>query len=147
MRDSLALQLKRPVVLVSSVQGAMRVYGDLLGFRENYRMERETDTFSHQLFGLPPELETTFVTLDCGDAERSLALIAIGEALAKRGNSRSAIVVEVASVVGTINEAQALGLRCLPIKKETEPTQGPPRSESGFYDHDGNPIVVYDLCP
>lgn len=147
MRESLALQLKRPVVLVSSVQGAMRVYGELLGFRENYRMERETHTFSHQLFGLPPELETTFVTLDCGDAERSLALIAIGEALAKRGNGRSAIVVEVASVVGTINEAQTQGLRCLPIKKETEPTQGPPRSESGFYDHDGNPIVVYDLCP
>jgi len=147
MRDTTALQLKRPVVLVSSIDKALSVYGELLGFRENYRMECEIDTFSHQLFDLPRDLETTFVTLDCGDAERSLALIAIGEALAKRGNSRSAIVIEVASVVGTINEARAQGLRCLPIKKETEPTQGPPRSESGFYDHDGNPIVVYDLCP
>ena len=42
-------------------------------------------------------------------------------------------------------EAQVLGLRCLPIKHELNPENGPPRSESAFYDYDANPIVIFDL--
>ena len=68
MAESRVLQLKRPVLLVSCPEQAMTVYGGLLGFRENYRLEHETRTFSHRAFRLPQDLETTFITLDLGDA-------------------------------------------------------------------------------
>ena len=80
MAESRVLQLKRPVLLVSCPEQAMTVYGGLLGFQENYRLEHETRTFSHGAFRLPQDLETTFITLDLGDAERVLALIAVGDA-------------------------------------------------------------------
>ena len=53
--------------------------------------------------------------------------------------------MQVASVEIAIAEAQGLGLRCLPIKHELNPENGPPRSESAFYDYDANPIVIFDL--
>ena len=96
---------------------------------------------------MPQDLETTFITLDLGDAERVLALIAVGDAAIDWDQPRAGIVLEVASVAATLREADARGLACLPIKREPNPEQGPPRSEAGFYDPDGNLIVVYDLSP
>ena len=147
MAESRVLQLKRPVLLVSCPKQAMTVYGGLLGFQENYRLEHETRTFSHEAFRLPQDLETTFITLDLGDAERVLALIAVGDAAIDWDQPRAGIVLEVTSVAATLREADVRGLACLPIKREPNPEQGPPRSEAGFYDPDGNPIVVYDLSP
>ena len=109
--------------------------------------KHETRTFSHEAFRLPQDLETTFITLDLGDAERVLALIAVGDAAIDWDQPRAGIVLEVASVAATLREADVRGLACLPIKREPNPEQGPPRSEGGFYDPDGNPIVVYDLSP
>jgi hypothetical protein len=43
----LGVAIKRPVVLISTVEGAMWVQGDFSASREN---EREMGTWSHQLF-------------------------------------------------------------------------------------------------
>ena len=58
-----------------------------------------------------------------------LALIAVGDAAIDWDQPRAGIVLEVASVAATLREADVRGLACLPIKREPNPEQGPPRSE------------------
>ncbi len=145
MNNSQALQLKRSVIMVSDLQRALSIYRDFLGFTENYRQMAETDTFSHMLFGIPPEISTDFITLDLGEQQRVLALVAVNDPTHLPRSPRAGLVVQVASVELSIAEAQGLGLKCLPVKHELNPENGPPRSESAFYDYDGNPIVIFDL--
>ena len=79
MNNSQALQLKRSVIMVSDLKRALSIYRDFLGFTENYRQMAETDTFSHLLFGIPPEISTDFITLDLGEQQRVLALVAVND--------------------------------------------------------------------
>ena len=145
MNNSQALQLKRAVIMVSDLERALSIYRDFLGFTENYRQMAETATFSHLLFGIPPEISTDFITLDLGEQQRVLALVAVDDPTHLPRSPRAGLVVQVASVELSIAEARSLGFRCLPIKHELNPENGPPRSESAFYDYDGNPIVIFDL--
>lgn len=145
MNNHQALQLKRSVIMVSDLERALSIYRDFLGFTENYRQLAETDTFSHLLFGIPPEINTDFITLDLGEQQRVLALVAVNDVTHLPTSPRAGLVVQVASVELSIAEAQGLGLKCLPVKHELNPENGPPRSESAFYDYDGNPVVIFDL--
>ena len=145
MNNSQALQLKRSVIMVSDLERALSIYRDFLGFTENYRQMAETDTFSHLLFGIPQEISTDFITLDLGEQQRVLALVAVNDPTHLPTSPRAGLVVQVASVELSIAKAQDLGLKCLPVKHELNPENGPPRSESAFYDYDGNPIVIFDL--
>ena len=145
MNNSQALQLKRSVIMVSDLEKALSIYRDFLGFTENYRQMSETDTFSHLLFGIPSDTCTDFITLDLGEQQRVLALVAVNDPSLLSESARAGLVVQVASVEIAIAEAQGRGLRCLPIKHELNPENGPPRSESAFYDYDANPIVIFDL--
>ncbi len=38
-----------------------------------------------------------------------------------------------------------LGLKTCKPRTELDPAKGPPRTESGFYDHDGHTVVIYNL--
>ena len=145
MNNCQALLLKRSVIMVSDLEKALSIYCDFLGFTENYRQMSETDTFSHLLFGIPSDIATDFITLDLGEQQRVLALVAVNDPSLLSESPRAGLVVQVASVEIAIAEAQGLGLRCLPIKHELNPENGPPRSESAFYDYDANPIVIFDL--
>ena len=140
--------LQRPIFFVSNLSLSLSVLKDVLVFTENYRLEHELDTFSHRLFGLPPTLPTTFVTLDLPSQERCLALLAPeADYVHLRGAPSGGLVVRVPSVERVYEHVQALGLRCEAIKREPKPEQGPPRTEGAFYDYDGNPIVIFDLNP
>ena len=145
MNNCQALQLKRSVIMVSDLEKALSIYCDFLGFTENYRQMSETDTFSHLLFEIPSDIATDFITLDLGEQQRVLALVAVNDPSLLSESPRAGLVVQVASVEIAIAEAQGRGLRCLPIKHELNPENGPPRSESAFYDYDVNPIVIFDL--
>ena len=145
MNNSQAIQLKRSVVMVSNLERALSIYRDFLGFTENYRQTSETDTFSHLLFGIPSDISTDFITLDLREHERVLALVAVNDPELLPQDPRAGLVVQVISVEQAMDKAQTLGLKCLPIRHELAPENGPPRSESAFYDFDGNPIVIFDL--
>lgn len=140
--------LQRPIFFVNNLSLTLSLFTEVLGFTENYRLEHEIDTFSHRLFGLPPTLLTTFVTLDLPLQQRCLALLAPeSDYVHSKGAPNAGLVVRVPSVEHVYEQVQALGLGSEAIKREPKPEQGPPRTEGAFYDYDGNPIVIFDLNP
>ena len=105
MNNSQALQLKRSVIMVSDLEKALSIYRDFLGFTENYRqMARPIPSVI--FFWNPSDTCTDFITLDLGEQQRVLALVAVNDPSLLSESPRAGLVVQVASVEIAIAEAQ-----------------------------------------
>ena len=125
---------------------ALAVYRDLLGFTLEFLGDDKTDTYAYEIFSIPRTVAIRFAALSSQSQQRTLALIeAPGHAAALGTSRRAAVVIQVASVAETLAGATALGLEVCPPHTQLTPEKGPPRTESGFYDHDGHTVVIYQL--
>jgi catechol 2,3-dioxygenase-like lactoylglutathione lyase family enzyme len=137
---------QRAALLVDNLDKAFEVYRDLLGFTVEYIGDQESDAFAYEIFDIPESVVIRFAALSSESQQRTLALIEAPGYAASLGDARrAAIVIQVNSVVETLAGAKDLGLRACKPRTQPDPAKGPPRTESGFYDHDGHTIVIYNL--
>ncbi len=136
---------QRAALLVDNLDKALAVYRDLLGFELEFVGDDESDSFAYEIFSIPTEVKTRFATLSSESQQRTLALIEAPGHAAAQSERRTAVVIQVESVAATLEGASALGLDICVARTERDPKKGPPRTESGFYDHDGHTVVIYNL--
>ncbi len=136
---------QRAALLVNDLDRAFRVYRDLLGFELEFIGDDEADSFAYEIFAISENIKTRFATLSSQSQQRTLALIEAPGHAAAQSERRTAIVVQVDSVAATLEAAAAMGLAVCKARTELDPAKGPPRTESGFYDHDGHTVVIYNL--
>ena len=137
---------QRAALLVDDLDKAFRVYRDLLGFTVEYVADQQEEAFAYEIFDIPEDVQIRFATLSSESQQRTLALIeAPGHAATLGTARRVATVIQVASVARTLAAAAELGLKMCEPRTSLDPTKGPPRTESGFYDHDGHTVVIYNL--
>ena len=136
---------QRSALLVDNLDKALEVYRDLLGFELEFVGDDESDSFAYEIFTIPEEIKIRFAALSSESQQRTLALIEAPGHAAAQSERRSAVVVQVESVTATLRSAAAMGLGTCEPRTELDPAKGPPRTESGFYDHDGHTVVVYNL--
>jgi len=136
---------QRIALIVEDLDRAFQVYRDLLGFTVDFVGPHGSDSFAYDIFGIPESVPIRFAALSTETQQRTMALIEAPGHAAKQGERRAAAVIQVASVTETLAEVAALGLKAHEPRTELDPSKGPPRTESGFYDHDGNTVVIYNL--
>jgi catechol 2,3-dioxygenase-like lactoylglutathione lyase family enzyme len=137
---------QRAALLVEDMDRALEVYRDLLGFELEFIGNDELDSFAYEIFAIPPDVKIRFAALSSKSQQRTLALIeAPGHAAAQGTSRRAAVVIQVESVAATLDGASALGLATCDARTFLDPEKGPPRTESGLYDHDGHTVVIYQL--
>jgi len=137
---------QRAALLVENMDRALEVYRDLLGFTLEFIGDDKLDSFAYEIFSIPASVPIRFATLSSNSQQRTLALIeAPGHTAALGTARRAAVVIQVEAVAETLAGAAALGLEVCEPRTQLTPEKGPPRTESGFFDHDGHTVVVYQL--
>ena len=136
---------QRIALIVDNLDKAFEVYRDLLGFTLEYIGDQDSDVFAYEIFDIPESVIIRFATLSSESQQRTMALIEAPGFASAQSERRSAAVIQVASVAETVTKVKALGLKACEPRTELDPAKGPPRTESGFYDHDGHTVVIYNL--
>jgi catechol 2,3-dioxygenase-like lactoylglutathione lyase family enzyme len=136
---------QRIALVVDDLDKAFEVYRDLLGFELEFIGDDTSDAFAYEVFAIPREVKIRFSALSSESQQRTLALIEAPGFAAGQSERRSAAVVQVPSVIETTARVRALGLKAHEPRTELDPANGPPRTEGGFYDHDGHTVVIYNL--
>ena len=136
---------QRLALVVDDLDKAFEVYRDLLGFELEFIGDDTSDAFAYDIFAIPREVKIRFAALSSESQQRTLALIEAPGFAAGQSDRRAAAVVQVGSVAETTARARALGLQAHEPRTELDPANGPPRTEGGFYDHDGHTVVIYNL--
>ncbi|MEX1309776.1 MAG: VOC family protein [Candidatus Sulfomarinibacteraceae bacterium] len=136
---------QRLTLVVNDLDKAFEVYRDLLGFTVDFVGGRQTDVFAYDIFGIPADVEIRFAALSSESQQRTMALIEAPGFAAGLSDRRAASVIQVVSVADTTARVRALGLEAHEPRTELDPANGPPRTEGGFYDHDGHTVVIYNL--
>lgn len=136
---------QRLALIVDDLDRAFEVYRDLLGFTVDFIGGRQTDAFAYDIFGIPETVAIRFAALSSESQQRTLALIEAPGFAAGQSERRAASVIQVVSVAETTARVRALGLEAHEPRTELDPANGPPRTEGGFYDHDGHTVVIYNL--
>ena len=138
--------LQRATLVVEDLDRALEVYRDLLGFSLEFVGGTEADEFAYEVLRIPERIAIRFAALSSASQQRTLALVeAPGLGVEREGTRRAAVIVQVASVPGTLAGARRLGLETCRSHTTLEPAKGPPRTESAFYDPDGHAVVIYQL--
>jgi catechol 2,3-dioxygenase-like lactoylglutathione lyase family enzyme len=136
---------QRAALVVDDLDKAFEVYRDLLGFDLEFIGDDRSDAFAYEIFSIPQDIKIRFAALSSESQQRTLALIEAPGHAAAQSERRTAVVVQVESVTATLAGAVALGLDICQPRTSLDPAKGPPRTESGFYDHDGHTVVIYNL--
>lgn len=139
---------QRACFLVSDLDKALSVYQDLLGFTCTKLSVDDPESYSYEIFNVPRHIQTRFATLSSADQVRTLALIEVPGATIQSGSMLSAApVINVADVTKVLDVAVQMGLKVLDIRDHPSTDTGPGRKEAAFYDHDGHPVVIYEVTP
>ena len=137
---------QRACFLVSDLDRALTVYQDILGFTCTKLSVDDPDSYSYDIFNIPRDIQTRFATLSSVDQQRTLALIEVPETQIQSSTLlTAATVINVLDVSETLAQADAAGLKTLDIKTHASTEAGPGRAEAAFYDHDGHPVVIYEV--
>ena len=137
---------QRACLLVSDLDQALSVYQDLLGFTCTKVSLDDPDSYSYEIFNIPRDIQTRFATLSSPDQVRTLALIEVPGAQIQSGSLlTAATVIHVSNVAETLDGAKRMKLNALDIRVHPATDAGPGRAEAAFYDHDGHPIVIYEV--
>jgi catechol 2,3-dioxygenase-like lactoylglutathione lyase family enzyme len=137
---------QRAALVVNDLEKALSVYRDLLGFTLDFVGDRASDSYAYEIFSIPEDVPIRFAALSSESQQRTLALIEAPVHASNLGDARRvATVIQVQSARATITAAAELGLGTCEPRTELDPAKGPPRTEAGFFDHDGHTVVIYNL--
>ena len=141
-----AVQIKRPNLVVSDMDRALRVYRDILGFKVFALDPSGPESYSYPVFQFPKDAKLRMATLSTDTAVRILALTELtGAPLPpKPVPHRDAVVIEVKGIARIIERVKAEGLHVVPPKTSKTP-EGMTFIEQAFEDYDGHLIVLYEI--
>jgi catechol 2,3-dioxygenase-like lactoylglutathione lyase family enzyme len=140
------VQVKRPNLVVSDMDRALRVYRDILGFKVFALDPSGPESYSYPVFKFPKDAKLRMATLNTPNGVRVLALTELkGAPLPpKPVPHRSAVVIEVKGIEQVMARVAAEGLPTVPPKPSKTP-EGLTFIEQAFEDHDGHLIVLYEI--
>ena len=141
-----SLHVKRPNLVVADMDRALSVYRDILGFTVSNLSTSGPQSYSYPVFRFPAEARLRFATLDTPNEVRALALTEVRgiDLPARPLPHRTAVVVRVADLAGTITRIDALGLATVAPRRAVS-SDGDGFVEQAFTDFDGHLIVLYQL--
>ncbi len=141
-----AVQIKRPNLVVTDLDRALKIYRDILGFKVFAISESSATSYSYPVFGFPKTGKLRMATLNTDEDVRILALTELtGTPLPpKTTPHRSAIVIEVKGIEGITAKLKAAGLHVVPATTSKTP-EGATFIEQGFEDYDGHLVVLYEM--
>ena len=139
---------KRGNVLVSDLDRAYTLWIDLLGMQIDTVFTQDADSLAYDLFNVPKTARTRFATLNAGPGQpRTLGIYEVTGVPfeAQDGIRRGSVVINANGRLDAIRAAlPGLGLSMLREKTLVTVDQQV-GIETGFYDWDGNLIVLYEL--
>ena len=140
------VQIKRPNLVVSNMERALRVYRDILGFKVFAIDASSPESYSYPVFKFPKQAKLRMATLNTEGGVRVLALTEMTGAPLPPATvpHRDAIVIEVRGIETIIERVRAEGLVVVPSKPSKTP-EGKLFLEQAFEDHDGHLIVLYEM--
>jgi catechol 2,3-dioxygenase-like lactoylglutathione lyase family enzyme len=140
------VQVKRPNLVVSDMDRALRVYRDILGFKVFALDPSGPESYSYPVFKFPKDAKLRMATLNTATGVRVLAITELkGAPLPpKPVPHRSAVVIEVKGIEQVMARIAAEGLPIVPPKTSKTP-EGLTFIEQSFEDHDGHLIVLYEI--
>lgn len=141
--------IKRPALIVASLDRALAVYRDALGLEVSYIRTLEGDSWSYQAFNLPRGTPLRFAAFNTSERDQNiLALIEHAGAAPQPDPSapRShAVVIHIDAFDATLERLAAVtDVTLLPSGTLTT-HDGRIGREGGFIDRDGHLIVLYHL--
>jgi len=141
-----AVQIKRPNLVVSDMDRALKVYRDILGFKVFALDPSGPESYSYPVFQFPKDAKLRMATLSTETAVRILALTELkGAPLPpKPVPHRDAVVIEVKGLERIIERVKVEGLHVVPPKTSKTP-EGMTFIEQAFEDFDGHLIVLYEI--
>lgn len=141
-----AVQVKRPNLVVSDMDRALRIYRDILGFTVFANEASGPESYSYPVFKFPRDAKLRMATLSTATGVRILALTELkGAPLPpKPVPHRDAIVIEVRGIEQIMEKVKAEGLPIVPPKPSKTP-EGLTFIEQAFEDHDGHLVVLYEI--
>ena len=138
---------KRQLYVVTDMERALALWRDVIGFQPGAITTSGPNSYSRDVFNIPPEAQMRFCSLSAGPTQvRTLALLEVkGVALpAKTGiRTTGAVINANGRLAEIITKAKAMGLTVFGPRVLPSPTQGD-GTEQGFLDWDGNVIVLYE---
>ena len=140
------VRLKRAALIVADLDRALAVYCGALGFTLESIKKSPADSYSYEIFGLPPTAQLRMAALNGpADQPRTLALIEVRPAPPPASGPRAATVVYVADIDAVlVRLREAPGTRLLP-ERALHTHDGKIGREVGVIDPDGHAIVVYHV--
>ena len=140
------VQVKRPNLVVSDMDRALRVYRDILGFKVFALDPSGPESYSYPVFKFPKDAKLRMATLNTATGVRVLAITELkGAPLPpKPVPHRSAVVIEVKGIEQVMARIAAEGLPIVPPKTSKTP-EGLTFIEQSFEDHDGHLVVLYEI--
>ena len=147
MADKAKVRFQRANFVVADIDRAMRFYGDVLGFTEEFRKGHNPESYSFPVFEIAADAVIGFAVLSAPGQPRCMALsevknMAMPPVPLPR---RSAIVLEVADPDAVMAGARALGLVVHPEGKLIT-NDGRTGREIGILDFDDNLVVIYTIA-
>lgn len=138
----MSVRFQRANFLVRNIDDAMRFYGDVLGFQLSFSKKSEEDSYSYAVFDIDRSQPMRFATLDTPTQVRVMALTEVPNLEPATLPRRSAIVLEIADIDGTVERAKAGGYQVHEEEKLVT-HDGRVGREVGLVDGDGNLTVIY----
>ena len=139
---------KRGNIVVSDLDRACTLWIDLLGMQVDTLFTQDADSLAYDLFNVPKTARTRFATLNAGPGQpRTLGIYEVTGVPfeAQDGIRRGSVVINANGRLDEIRAAlPGMGLSMLREKKLVTVDQQV-GIETGFYDWDGNLIVLYEL--
>ena len=139
---------KRGNVVVSDLDRAYTLWIDLLGMQVDTLFTQDADSLAYDLFNVPKTARTRFATLNAGPEQpRTLGIYEVTGVPfeAQEGIRRGSVVINANGRLGEIRAAlPGMGLSML-REKTLVTVDEQVGIETGFYDWDGNLIVLYEL--
>lgn len=139
---------RRGNIVVSDLDRAYTLWIDLLGMQVDTLFTQDADSLAYDLFNVPKTARTRFATLNAGPEQpRTLGIYEVtGVPLeGQDGIRRGSVVINANGRLDAIRAAlPGMGLSML-REKTLVTVDGQVGIETGFYDWDGNLIVLYEL--
>ena len=139
---------RRGNIVVSDLERAYTIWIDLFGMEIDTENVPDADSLSYDLFNVPNTAPTRFATLNAGPGQsRTLGIYEVPGLLPDEQDRirRGAVVINANGRLDAIRAAlPGMGLSMLREKTLVTVDQQV-GIETGFYDWDGNLIVLYEL--
>ncbi|HYC05869.1 MAG TPA: VOC family protein [Azospirillaceae bacterium] len=141
---------KRSTLLVSDIERSLKIYRDILGFRQDGGISENSPTsYSYDVFNIDKSAKMRMAMLSAGDQQiRTLALTEVkGQKLVVPDSPRAAaVVINVKNIKDIMAKVSAMGLKTIPGRPSRTP-EGITFQEEAFVDPDGHLVVIYELNP